>query len=134
MHHAEHEFALSAPVLGDPFGSSIRETLAKGASNGDPNAIARLAGPPLPETLVYLWRWYLELRAVQHSGLNGPEPINHTQLLAWQQNTGRSLAPWEVDAIIALDTSARRAMTPSRSGTMVAPPTAERVKRRRDRG
>ncbi len=130
MAHAEHEFALSRPVEGDPFGSSYRETYQVGARNGDANAIARLEGPPLPESLAYLWSWYLELRAMQHVGMNGVDPLDNAELRAWQQNTDRTLEPWEFSTIVALDNLARRTMSGDNKKKMVAPPSVERAKGR----
>lgn len=126
MQHAEHEIRLAAPHPGDPLGSSRRATLEESARRGNAKAIAELdSAPPLPESLAYLWRWFLELRAVQRSGMNGLEPIDHADLRAWQENTGRSLSPWEVDAIIALDRLARKTADKTRE-KMVPPPKPQR--------
>lgn len=46
---------------------------------------------PLPYLIDYLF----EVGPAQGGGL-GPVPISHTELLAWQTNMRRFLAPWEI--------------------------------------
>lgn len=52
--------------------------------------------PKMPEVpLPYLIEYLFEVGPAQGGGL-GPVPISHTELLAWQQNMRRMLAPWEI--------------------------------------
>ena len=50
-----------------------------------------------------MWFVFLELSG-QRTGTGwGPNPIQFTEVEAWQRLTGRTLKPWEVRAILAMD-------------------------------
>ena len=81
-----------------------------GSSVGDHYAaVARQLGkpqlkpPPLPPAATHLWETFIDL--ARRRGGNGfdPMPITHTEIDAWQRLKQWPLAPWEVDAIAALD-------------------------------
>ena len=52
--------------------------------------------PRLPEApLPYLLDYLFEVGPAQGGGF-GPVPLSHSELLAWQMNMRRFLAPWEI--------------------------------------
>jgi hypothetical protein len=84
-----------------------------GASVGDHyRAAARQLGkeitkpPPLPPAGAHLWDTFMELmrRRQVSSGMGtAPQPITHQDIAAWSHLKAWPLAPWEVDAVLALD-------------------------------
>ena len=50
-----------------------------------------------------MWDTFVEIARRRQSAGFGPLPITHQELEAWQRNKRWPLAPWEVDAIMALD-------------------------------
>lgn len=46
---------------------------------------------------------FLELSGQRTGTGYGPNPIQFTELQAWMMVTGRTLLPWEVRAILAMD-------------------------------
>jgi len=63
---------------------------------------AELTVPPLPAALHYLWATFWRLRRRKAGGM-GTEPITWADLDAFCRFTGQTIAPWEVEAIEALD-------------------------------
>ncbi|WP_424813570.1 phage tail assembly chaperone [Roseococcus sp. YIM B11640] len=61
-----------------------------------------LSGPPKPEAAAYLWDWFLEMHRARGGGM-GPAAITHQDIEAWGRLKGVRLAPWELEAIQALD-------------------------------
>ena len=59
--------------------------------------------PPMPEGVSYLWEYFGKLHRRRGSGVNGPEPLDHSKVLAWASLMRVSLDPWEVDAILGVD-------------------------------
>lgn len=49
--------------------------------------------PDMPESLAYLWAWFIELR---------PE-FGHLELEAWARMKGRTLSRWEMETLMNLD-------------------------------
>lgn len=59
--------------------------------------LTRRAGnePDFPECdAIYLANYLWEVGPVSAGGM-GPAPVSHTELLAWQENTGVELSSWE---------------------------------------
>lgn len=55
--------------------------------------------PRLPEApLPYLLDYLFEVGPAQGGGF-GPVPLSHSELLAWQMNMRRFLAPWEISML-----------------------------------
>ena len=94
-----------------------------GASVSDHYAsVARQTGraapkpPPLPPAARHLWDTWAELHRRRHPGMGGPLPIAHSEIEALTRLKRWPLAPWEVDAIVALD-DAYLASEPDTAGT-----------------
>lgn len=66
-------------------------------------APAELATPPAPAALAYLLDAFAELTAARGSGFGSPQPISWSDMAAWSRLTGQPLAPWEAQALRALD-------------------------------
>lgn len=62
----------------------------------------KLACPPLPLALAYLWVTYRRLRRRKGSSF-GPGPIEWPDIDAFLRLSGVSLAPWEIEVIEELD-------------------------------
>lgn len=69
-----------------------------------PGALERLQGPDCPECAAYLWRWYAELSESAPSAGLGAACITHEQLAAWCVLRHITLAPFELDWLLLLDT------------------------------
>jgi hypothetical protein len=95
---AEHEFWLSQRMED---GATRRQHFESAARQGAPSPY--LAGPPLPETLAYLWGWFRSIHEGRTPGM-GDGKATHLDLMAWQANNSVRLEPWEHDAIQALGT------------------------------
>lgn len=65
-------------------------------------ATEQLTQPPLPELAAHLWQTYHRIRR-RRSAAMGIQPIDFTEILAFQRATGTSLSPWDVATIEALD-------------------------------
>lgn len=129
MAYAAHQARLSMPL---PSGSSERDNLMGIVANKPSSspeyklAMTRLeGGVSLPDSLAYLFNWFLELRAAQRSDMNGLAPIGYTDLNDWAALTGREPAPWEIDIITALDRTVRAESAPKKE----APPMDVDVRR-----
>ena len=61
--------------------------------------------PPLPAEATHLWDTFIEVAARRQNSGWGPLPITHQQLESWSRLKAWPLAPWEVDAIMALDST-----------------------------
>lgn len=46
---------------------------------------------------------FLELNGQRTGSGFGPNPLQFSELLAWQQMTSRRLVPWETRAVLAMD-------------------------------
>jgi hypothetical protein len=46
---------------------------------------------------------FAELSSARGSNGNGPNPISYTEIAAWAQLTGRTLTPWLVATLVAMD-------------------------------
>jgi hypothetical protein len=84
-------------------GKPARAHLEHAARRGHPAAVAALDGPPLPESLLYLYEWSVELDEARGYDMNGPRPVSYPDVQAWAQLTDRRPAPHEIRALLALD-------------------------------
>lgn len=84
-------------------GSSAGDHFAAAAKQlGKPKPKA----PPLPPCASHLWDTYGELARRRQLAIGmgaAPQPITHQDIMAWVNLKQWPLAPWEVDAIVALD-------------------------------
>lgn len=88
-------------------GASHREHLEAAAATGNTEALEALQGPPLPEEVAYLYEWAKEM--VGRSGISqaGLCPLSHAEIRAWAGLHDRQLEPFEVHALIQIDTVMR---------------------------
>lgn len=97
--HAEAQFALSKPT---PDGLTQRDHLqAHARSTGE--IPAELMLPEIPRGCVGLWNTFIELHNSRANTGMGPTGISFSDLLAWQQLTGVTLSPWELETILRID-------------------------------
>lgn len=85
---------------------SVRGYLLQMAERPGPEAeraLDRLEGPPVPDALAYLWRWFLKLDAMRTYGMAGPNPLSADIIAAGDRLYGWGLDPLEVDALLVLD-------------------------------
>lgn len=61
-----------------------------------------MAGPPFPDGLGYLWRWFHDLHRGRSVSGMGYTRATHQDMLAWQQNFGVRAQPWELRALMQL--------------------------------
>ena len=47
--------------------------------------------------------WFWELSRKRRGGVSGPDPIDHTNVMAWAQATRRTPDAFEVKCIMSLD-------------------------------
>ncbi|MFN4283519.1 MAG: hypothetical protein ACK4NA_12855 [Alphaproteobacteria bacterium] len=68
-----------------------------------------LDGPPFPDRLDYLWRWFVDI----HQGRSGmgPGAATHADIYAWSRLNRVRLEAWELLAIQDLGRAYLRAMT-----------------------
>ncbi|MDB4913105.1 MAG: hypothetical protein JWM95_749 [Gemmatimonadetes bacterium] len=114
MTAAAHEFRMQKPddegfaTRASYEGRVRRAALTHGADSPQHLAALReLEGPEFPESLDYLWRWFQELHRTRAAGMNGPEPMTHTEIDAWARLTNRTPDALEVDALLMLDLLSR---------------------------
>ena len=62
-----------------------------------------LDGPPCPEPLRYLLRWFSELHLARGSSGFGENPIGYVDIAAWSRLTRKHVTPYEVAALVAVD-------------------------------
>jgi len=61
--------------------------------------------PPLPDCVQYLWGYYTELHNRRGNFGFGHVPLTHSEIGWWQRNTLRRLDPWELEALLGIDTA-----------------------------
>jgi hypothetical protein len=106
MQYAAHEARMRQPA--DKEGKvSTRTALKATAARGVVSAVKLLAGPPFPESVAYLWDWFMELDRSRTYGMGGPDPLTYQAIDAWARLTDRHPAPHEVEALFSLDLVSR---------------------------
>ena len=95
---AGHEFRLSRRMKD---GSTERDHLLA-AQRMLGRALLELESPPLPDWMLYLWGWFVELHQGRQAGF-GASPLAWADMWAWASLTGRRMTPWEVHCIRAVD-------------------------------
>jgi hypothetical protein len=73
------------------------------ARRGNPDAIEALRMPPFPDTLMYLWKWFLELHGRSGAHMSGINPMSYSEIADWARLTDQHPEPYEVRALIELD-------------------------------
>lgn len=58
---------------------------------------------PIPPAGQHVWYIFLELSGQRTGNGFGPNPIQFSEIQAWQQVTRKRLQPWEIRAILAMD-------------------------------
>lgn len=88
-------------------GVTVRDSYRVAAENprhhSNAVAVRMLTGPPLPESLEYLWVWLLDIRRGLGSGMEGLHPLTWVVLDAWTRLTGTTLDPEEASALLTID-------------------------------
>ncbi|MBZ3690984.1 phage tail assembly chaperone [Phyllobacterium calauticae] len=64
----------------------------------------------IEDTIQYLWDWFWEMSDSRSSGMNGPNPISHQDLMAWCQFSGNILLREEWRILTAMDNTYREAI------------------------
>lgn len=108
MEYARHHAEANRHVDGVP----QWEYWQHAAQRGNPEAIARLQGPPYPEELDYLWRWAQDLHGRSGIGMAGIEPLTYSTIHSWAELTDQWPEPHEVEALILLDAVMRNPERP----------------------
>ena len=57
----------------------------------------------LPDRVLYLWEWFVELSRGRGSSGFGANPLSWTDMAAWSALMGVCLERWEVTVLRALD-------------------------------
>lgn len=61
-------------------------------------------GPDMPPLLDYLWEWFKELSLGRAAGAFEPARITWLDIKTWAELIGEAIEPWEVRAILRIDT------------------------------
>jgi hypothetical protein len=56
-----------------------------------------------PEGAAHIWESFLDLHTSRGMGVNGPNPLTFSDILAWSTLTGLEITPFELNCITALD-------------------------------
>lgn len=84
-------------------GALARDYWEAAAARGSTTALAKLAGPEMPDTLAYLWSWTLEIHGRSGVSMSGMVPATYSTVKDWAVLTGRDPTPDEVHAMLRLD-------------------------------
>jgi len=68
----------------------------------------KIVAPPdqlntCPREVEHVWGWFMELHTQRGSNGFGENSLSFVDMEAWARLTGRSVRPWEVQLILALD-------------------------------
>ncbi|MCW5695776.1 MAG: hypothetical protein KIS96_03465 [Bauldia sp.] len=121
---AEHEFRLDRKLDDgaterDHLESAARQLKALGRQ---PKAEPTVDGPPFPDELDYLYRWFMEISLGLASSGMAPAVVTWRDITDWQEQTGEIVEPWEARALvslgalrasIAVEKTKKKAKTPS---------------------
>lgn len=112
MAHADWAFALDRP---NDKGETPRHHL-ESVWRQTGKKPKRLDGPALPGEAAYLWAWFHELAQGRPAGGFGPARLGWADILAWCRLMDVRPEPWEIQALMRLDTAWLVAMTEPKSG------------------
>jgi hypothetical protein len=103
VRHVAHQQSLQTRSEGATDSSQTDlASLRMRARKGDARAKRELAGPPFPEALRYLWRWFQRFyRGLPHDA-TGHKEATWVQLEAWSRRADVDLQPHEADALLLL--------------------------------
>ena len=59
--------------------------------------------PQVPVGLEEIWQWYWDLRASAGSGINGPEPLRYSEIVAWMTLSKEEILPTHLRFLRILD-------------------------------
>jgi len=62
-----------------------------------------LIPPNFPDEIAYLWEDFLQLSTHRSSTFGGAPPLLFSEIESWSKVTGKTLSPFELDVILALD-------------------------------
>jgi hypothetical protein len=63
----------------------------------------KLATPPFPPALHYVWKAFFRMRRRKGAGFSGPAPLEWSDFDAFVRRSGLNLSPWEVELLERLD-------------------------------
>ena len=93
-------------------GTPQRKHIENAAAQGSARAIATLEGAPEPpDTLLYLWGWFLQLASGRSQGMMGSANISFQDVDAWARLMDQSPQPYEVEALMMMDVTWRNAQS-----------------------
>jgi len=98
---AEHRFKLNKLDKG---GISEREHLEQVERQTGRRLEALEPPTPFPVLLSDVWSAFIMLSNTRTSGFSGPNPITYEQIKAWKELTHTPIDPWQIQAVLRLDT------------------------------
>jgi hypothetical protein len=105
MQYCEHEAKLNVRRAD---GSTRRDEIMHMADRGDLLAALELdEGPECPPGFEHLVDWSRELYGRSGVGMDGAAPLSFTTVRDWSALTGHSPSPWEIQALMAMDSAMR---------------------------
>jgi hypothetical protein len=99
------EFARWTVQANEPVGDGTvaRDHWEAAARRGSAAALARLEGPPIPESVEYLWGWLMELHGRSGAHMSGINPLSYSTVAEWARLTRTDVDTLEVRALMQLD-------------------------------
>lgn len=103
-----------------------RVTLDQAAGRITDTAAHRL--PPLGEGA---WAAFWSLERTRQGGMGGSQAFTYAEIESWVRLAGEALAPWEVEAVVAMDGARREVWGEHRDGEFGRPqgPNGEAARR-----
>jgi len=59
----------------------------------------------MPDSLGYLWEFFLDLNVTRDNYGWGPTKLKYREIAAWCDLTQQKLDPWELEALLRLDSA-----------------------------
>lgn len=84
-------------------GATRRAHLEAAAASGSATARAALEGPDIPDCVLYLRGWLLEVTGRSGVGMAGAAPLSYGTIRDWAALTGRTPNALEIEALFRLD-------------------------------
>jgi hypothetical protein len=66
----------------------------------------------VPGPVAHLWTWFWQLDQGRQSSGYGPQALSPGEIEGWARLYRQEPRPWEIEAIMAMDTSRRAALRP----------------------